>query len=97
MKEKIIFGYMIFFMVVSQIAGMGGPSLFSGVISDPQSLVCQPTGVVSAVTCFFSNLGIFFRLLTVNAQYAILSSILVVPFVVVVAYALVELIARAIP
>jgi len=96
-KYKIILFYTMFFVIASQLASMGAPVLFEGVLDNPQALACQPTTVWENVTCFFQNLSIFFRLMTVSSEYAIVSSIIITPLVVLLLILIIETIVDLVP
>jgi len=85
-KEQIIFGYLIFFVVVSQITAMGAPTIFEGVLDNPNELVCEPRGILGTMNCVWQNMTIFFRLMTVDTNIALLSTIFVIPFVIMIAW-----------
>lgn len=83
METRLIFGYVLLFVIVTQITALGAPTIFEDTIDNPEDLVCQPTGFTSAVICFFSNFTILFEMMQVSATYAFLSAILITPFIVI--------------
>jgi len=92
MDTRIIFGYVLLFTIIAQITAMGAPTIFEGVVENPEDMVCQPTSFGTAIRCFFQNFSIIFRLMEVSTSYAILSTILLTPFIVILVLVILKLI-----
>lgn len=102
--ESIIFGYIVFFMFVSQITAMGAPIIFEDVIEDPHDLAPEPPERLlsfETITYIGRSMTIFFQLMRVGTEWALLSAVLVIPFVIFVLWVvlrmLIEIIGAIIP
>ncbi len=103
-KENIIFGYIILFLFVSQITAMGAPTIFEDVVEEPHELVPDPPERLfsfQTIAYIGGTMTIFFQLMSVGTEWAILSAVLVVPFVIFVLWVvlrmLMEIIGAIIP
>lgn len=90
-KETIIFGYIVFFLVISQLTAMGAPTVFNDVLTNPDDYICEPDGIFGSLRCVWQNMGIFFDLMKVGTEWAMLSAAMVIPFVIMVAWVVLRL------
>lgn len=97
MKYKLLFAYTVFFSFISQVTAWGAPTILKGVVDSPQELVCQPEGMIQSLGCFFSNMGIFFRMMTVSTEYAVISSLIISPFIIILVVIVIDWIIEIIP
>lgn len=91
-KYGVILGYTIFFIILNLLI----VGLYGSLINSPFTLVAPPVCTLGFIVidglanCFFNYLGFFFNLFTINSTIAIVETIFVIPFVLMLAVIVLE-------
>ena len=96
-KEQILFVYVVFLFTVIQLSALAGTTLVGNV---PTVTPPSPPGslwdIFGAIRWIGANMLFFFDLMKVNTTYTAFGLIIIVPFVVLLIYIVLDLVIRAV-
>lgn len=89
-KLEFIIFYSIFLFFTIQISSMAGAYILSGVSSP--TAPTKPSGIIDSIGWVVSNIGYFFKMMTVSTEFALFGAVVLTPFLIALIWIVIEVI-----
>ena len=89
-KLEFLLFYSLFMFFIVTIGGMAGATIVKNA-PPPPTIPSEPT-LLDYLVWWVSNIGYFFKLMTVSSDYLLFGSLILAPFLVALIYIIVEVV-----